>query len=347
MKILIFSVLSVLISNSAYAQAKDHIIPNGDVEIGGTLLTADDDSKLVILLSGSGAQDRDETILGFKPFRIIADSLSKAGISTFRFDDRGIGASTGNLGESTIDDLTSDVQAIIDYFEAAEFGYSEYILLGHSEGGMVAASAAKADERVSGVILWAAPAIELKDVITDQIKSIQMAMGKTEADLESTLIFQEKAYEAVRTNSGWDSLRADFKALIEFELAKLPKEQLAFINDVEAFADGQFNAQVKPINTPHMRSFLFFNTMRALAQTTVPSLAIYGGNDIQVSQELNGSAYKFACEDYGLDCTLKTFPDANHLFQKANTGMPDEYGELPKEFVPGFLEAISDWVKEQ
>ena len=342
--------MTVLIGSGVVkAQSIEHevIIPNNVLQIGGTLIASDSKSPLVIMLSGSGAQDRDETILGFKPFKIIADSLIEAGISTFRLDDRGVGQSTGNLGASTIDDLTSDVQAIMDYFETSEYGYSEFILLGHSQGGMVATSTAKVDERVTGVILWAAPTVELKDVISDQIRAIQLALGKTEADLVSTLEFQEKAYEAVRTGEGWDSLRTDFKKLIEAELEKLPPAQRAYINDVDAFANAQFEAQVRGINSPNMKSFLFYNSMQDLARTNIPSLAIYGGKDIQVSETLNASAYEFACDDYGLDCTLKTFPDANHLFQKANTGLPDEYGELPKEFVPGFVDTMVEWIKNQ
>ena len=334
-------------SPMATSQEENLLIPNGDLQIGGTFLGAESASNpLVIFLSGSGAQDRDETILGFKPFKIIADHLAENGISSFRFDDRQVGESTGNLAEATIDDMTEDVQVIMDYFEENEaHTFNEFIVLGHSQGGMVAASTAEKDDRVKGVVFWATPTVPLKDVITDQIKTIQLALGKTESDLEATLEFQEKAYEAVRTDTGWDSLRADFKQLIETELAKLPEAQRGYITDVDAFANAQFDAQVRPINSPHMRSFLFYDTMRAMAKTNVPSLALFGEKDIQVSVDLNGTAYQFSCEENALNCTYKTFADANHLFQKAITGMPDEYGALPPEFVPGFLEEISGWIE--
>jgi hypothetical protein len=336
-------ILALTFAMAGFAQESEHSVTNKEVNIAGTLLEANtNEYPLVIFLTGSGGQDRDETIFGFKPFKIIAEHFAEQGISSFRFDDRQMGKSTGNLSEATLTDLAGDVQAIMDYFGE---DYQSYILLGHSQGGMTAAAIARADERVSGLMLWATPTVPLKDVITDQIRIIQFAMGKTETDIQNTLEFQEMAYEAARTNEGWDGLRNAFKSLVETEIAKLPPAQQAYVTDVEAFANAQFEAQVKPIQSPHMRSYLHYDAMQDVIASEVPSIALFGGKDTQVTDALNGSAYKAACEANNLPCTYKLYPEANHLFQKAGTGLADEYASLPKEFVDGFLADLAEWIK--
>ncbi|MEQ9309172.1 MAG: alpha/beta hydrolase [Balneolaceae bacterium] len=333
-------------SISLFAQEKEIIIRNGEVEIGGTLFFPDSetDGTLVILISGSGPQDRDESIVGFKPFKVIAEHLVENGISSYRFDDRGVGKSTGVFNDATLQIMASDVGAIISHFkESSEHSYSEFILLGHSQGGMVGAKAATQNKDVTHLILMASPIVSLKDVISEQIVVMQKAIGKTDEDLEPTLAFQEKVYAAVRTDEGWDEVRENFKELINAELAKLPEAQQAYITDRNAFAEAQFTRSIDPIKTLQMRSLLFYDSGNDIESLNIPILGIFGGKDTQVTVKQNGRRLDEICSSKE-NCVSITFEDANHLFQKAQTGLPMEYATLSKEFVVGFLSSISSWI---
>ncbi len=345
LSILLFSLFQSSIA--LYAQEQELIIKTNEVDIGGSLFLPEADPKnpLIILISGSGAQDRDESILGFKPFQKIAEHLSENGIPSFRFDDRGVGKSTGVFNKATLDILVSDVEAIIQYFkQESDVKFDEFILLGHSQGGMVAAKAASQNKAIVKVILMASPTVPLKNVISEQIVVMQKAVGKTDEDLVQTLAFQDKVYEAVRTDTGWDELEVDFKELIKAEIAKLPEAQQAYITDIDAFSKAQFERSVNPIKTPQMRSLMFYDAGEDLSKLNIPILGLFGEKDTQVTEEQNASRFNEICEDREEYCVTVVFENANHLFQKADTGLPMEYATLAKEFVDGFLESISKWV---
>ncbi|MEQ9266515.1 MAG: alpha/beta hydrolase [Balneolaceae bacterium] len=337
----------LFITMTTQAQTENVIIDNDGVPIGGTLQFPEEgtSNRLVIMISGSGAQDRDETILGFKPFQVIAEDLAKSGTASYRYDDRQVGESAGIFTEATLDILASDVDAIINYFNSEHSTtYDEFILLGHSQGGMVGTYAASRNELVSGLILMASPIVPLKDVIDSQITIMQKAMGKTDADIATTLEFQKEAYEAVRTNSGWDELKVSFQTLLEDEIAKLPLAQQQMITDMDAFAEAQFNQQVSPIRTPQMRSLMFYDAGNDLARLKIPVLGLFGGKDTQVPLDQNGTRFDEICKDKGGQCQNTTFSEANHLFQKANSGLAMEYASLAKEFIEGFTESINTWI---
>lgn len=328
--------------------SQDLIITNRDLQIGGTLELPDGHEKgnpLVIMITGSGAQDRDETIFGFKPFQQIANHLKENGIASFRYDDREIGSSTGDFAASTLDDLSNDVDVIMDYFQfQAEEIFDDFILLGHSQGGVVSAKVAAKDDRVKGVILIASTTVPLKEVINEQVTLIQRAMGKSENDIEYILSFQEKAYETSRLNEGWDELKIEYQNGFEREVANLPAAQRQYIVDVEAFANTQFNTAVTPLRAPQMRSLLHHDPATDIDGLEIPILALFGGKDTQVAPSQNETVLVEICENDLMNCEIQNFADANHLFQKANSGFMNEYAMLPKEFVDGFLDSISDWV---
>jgi pimeloyl-ACP methyl ester carboxylesterase len=340
--------LVLLFSGMKSSTAQELLIPNEELQIGGTLELPENHQKgepLVILITGSGAQDRDETIYGFKPFKVIAEHLADQGIASFRYDDRQIGESTGDFAASTLDDLTNDVIAIMDYFQyQSEVLFDDFILLGHSQGGIVSAKVAATDDRVTKLILMASTMVPLKDVINEQVTIMQKAAGKSEEDIEYILGFQELAYEATRTNEGWDELKVEFQKLVEREIAKLPEAQRQYIVDVEAFANTQFNAQVTPLRSPQMRSLLFYDPAEDLSKLRIPMFAIFGGKDTQVTVEQNYEKFDELCAANDLDCTSQIHNNANHLFQPANTGFVTEYATLPKEFLEGFLTDISEWI---
>ncbi len=345
-KLISICIISAIVSFQSNAQSL--IIPNGELQIGGTLEVSESHEKgtpLIILITGSGAQDRDETILGFKPFKIMADHLMEQGIASFRYDDRQIGESTGDFSDATLDDLANDVVSVMNYFQyQADVIFDDFILLGHSQGGVVSARVAAKDDRVAGVILMASTTVPLKEVINEQVILIQQASGKSEEDIEYVLSFQEKAYETARKNEGWDELKVEYQKLIEREVGNLPEVQRQYIVDVEAFAEAQFNAAVTPLQSPQMRSLLHYDPAKDMGGLEMPILALFGGKDTQVTPSQNESVLNELCQNDLMNCTIRNLADANHLFQKANTGFINEYGMLPKEFVDGFLDSISEWV---
>ncbi|RNC84620.1 MAG: alpha/beta hydrolase [Balneola sp.] len=341
--------LLLLVSTNSVAQDQEVIIDNCEIDIAGSYLAGDHENgyPLVIMISGSGAQDRDETVVGFKPFKDIADHLASQGISSFRFDDRQVGKSTGVFNDATLETLVSDVAAIIRFFQNdADTKYDEFILLGHSQGGMVGARTAAQMEEVKGLILMAAPTVPLKDVIDDQITIIQTMMGKTEADIAPTLKFQKIAYEASRTNEGWEEVKEAFRELLRTEIDKLPEAQRAFITDFDAFADAQYAQQIGAIQTPQMRTLLHYDAGEDIAKLDIPIFGIFGELDTQVTPSLNATTLESICEGNDLNCTMETISEANHLFQKAKNGMVQEYAYLEKKFIDGFLESLSNWVGE-
>jgi hypothetical protein len=347
MRYLLLILSFAMLTLSLNAQSSDLVISNGEIEIGGTLLLPEGEMKapLVILSTGSGAQDRNETIMNFQLFKIIAEDLAAEGIPSFRYDDRGVGVSTGSLAESTLEDLASDVHAITKYFSTeAETMFDEFIHFGHSQGGVVGIKSAAENEKITRLILMASPVVPMKDVISAQVRILQESMGKTEEEIEVTLAFQDKVYEAVRTGEGWDSLKADYRKLLETEISKLPPAAQASIKDWNAFTEAQFSRQVKPMRTPQMSSFMHYDPREDLATLDIPVYAIFGGKDTQVTIEQNYEAFNKVCEEYNLNCTTQILNDANHLFQKAETGMVSEYQSLPKEFIEGFTYEIYDWI---
>lgn len=329
------------------AQDLDLIIPNGETDIGGTLSKVENkgDFPVVIMITGSGAQDRDETIYGFKPFKVIADSLKEAGIESFRYDDRGVGQSTGKFGDATLDDLVSDVNAITTYL-LSQYGYDEFILLGHSQGGVVALKSLESNPDIAGIILMASPTVVLKDVINEQVSSLQALAGKSEKEIANTLRFQEQVYRAVESDSGWDEVKAAYGDLVKAELEKLPEAQQAYIVDVDAFIEAQYKQQVLPMNIPQMRSLLFYDPLAKFNEIEIPILGIFGGKDTQVTPEQNKTPLDQVCNVPDTKCEIRVFPEANHLFQKAGTGLVNEYATLPKEFVSGFTKLMGNWIQE-
>ncbi len=348
LKFLTFLFFVAMINTQSSAQ--ELVIPHGDLEIGGTLELPDAHQKgapLVIMITGSGAQDRDETILGFKPFKLVAEHLKGEGIASFRYDDRQMGTSTGDFSSATLDDLANDVKAIMDYFQfQSETLFDEFILFGHSQGGIVSTRLAANDDRISAMVLMASTMVPLKEVINEQVIIMQKAAGKTEDDIQPVLEFQELAYETARKNEGWDELKVEYQKLIESEVAKLPENQRQYIVDVEAFSNAQFSAQVTPLQSAQMRSLLHYDPVDDLDGLEIPILALFGGKDTQVTPVQNETVFVEVCENDRMNCTNKNFPKANHLFQPANTGFVTEYATLPKEFVDGFLEEISGWLLE-
>jgi len=321
---------------------------SGGLKLAGTLTLPEGDGPFpaVILISGSGAQTRDEDIFGFKVFRRLADHLTRNGIAVLRYDDRGVGGSEGNLLECTTACLAEDARAAVAFLQGRpEIDRGRIGLLGHSEGGLVAAMVAASSADVSFVVLLAGPSLPGEEILKRQLALIMRAQGASEEDIARAQERQARTFAAVRTGAGWEELRTQMEAEIRAAVLALPEEQRKALGDLDEFVRRSAAEQLAQVQAPWFRFFLDYDPRPDLQMVRVPVLALYGERDLQVPAEANAAALREALRAGGNAAfDIFVIPEANHLFQRAITGAPDEYAKLEKDFAPGVLELIARWI---
>ena len=324
---------------------------NGAITLAGTLTlpTGAGPHPAVVLISGSGGQNRDEELFGFKPFAILADHLTKQGIAVLRYDDRGIGGSTAGSEADTSETFATDVSAAVDYLKGrSEIDASQIGLLGHSEGGIIAPIVATTGREIAFLVLMAGTGVPGKELLPAQVGAIALAGGATEEEAKANVAEEERVIAAVLTGKGLEDVKSDlvkrFKAVAE----QMPEDQRKALGDLDQWAVQVVEGELGVLGGPWMKFFLTHDPAAALEKVDAPVLALFGGKDTQVPAGLNETAIKAAlAQGDNTDVTTKVFPEANHLFQAAKTGSPSEYAELKPEFVPGFLDTIGDWILER
>jgi len=298
----------------------------------------------VVMITGSGPQDRDEQLVGFRPFRIIADHLTRLEIAVYRYDDRGVGSSTGSVSEATSSDFADDVLAAATRISAhPRIDAARIGLIGHSEGGIVAPIAANRSSAISFAVLLAGTSVTGAEVIYEQAMLIARTASASEDDIAKQTQFQQRMFEALKRGEDLEQFRDEMAADFRQAIATAPPEQRAAISDVDEFIETRVNTEIAQIQTPWFRYFLSYDPAVALRKAEIPILALFGELDLQVSPAQNYEPMVEALSGND-DVTIEVIPGANHLFQAAVTGSPSEYATLDKSFIPGFLEKISDWI---
>lgn len=357
MKKLIFAAfISFLCIQNIEAQNSEHIninsidliIKANDIKIGGTLIipTKLKISSLVIMSSGSGDQDRDETLEGFKIFKVIADHLASKGIASFRYDDRGVGASTGDFVNSTIEDHTEDLEHILEYFKSAEaHTFNDFILFGHSQGGILAAKVAVGNPSVKKVILMGAPAVPLIEVVLYQVRQEYNTYKINKSLIEADVSAHNKLMKAIENDQNIDEAYNLFKETTTSIMYELwSSEEVVDSQKIEQDAVAKANEFKLIYALPSLTSFLYYDPTKNYEQLKVPVLSLFGGLDFQVTIAQNKDRMENALLKSATDYQFITFENANHFFQKATTGSSDEYATLEKKFVDDFLDGISNWI---
>ena len=303
----------------------------------------------VALISGSGAQDRDSNLFGFKTFTVIADRLARQGIAVLRFDDRGVGGSSGDSLQATIQDRAQDVRAAVELLQSRDDIDPELIgLMGHSEGGMIAPLVASRNDSISFVVLVAAPAVAVDAVLRAQLVEMLNADGATQEQLELAQAQQELTLRAVASGEGWDEVVEMARQTAQQQIEALPEARREAIADIDLYVETAIREQIKSVQSAWFKSLVEYDPAPVLRELTVPVLAVYGELDTQVPAAMNASAFSEAiAEADNPDYTVVTLLGVNHLFQEAVTGSPSEYAELKPEFVPGFLESVIEWILRQ
>jgi hypothetical protein len=284
----------------------------------------------VVLITGSGPQDRDETVFGHKPFWVLADYLTRQGIAVLRADDRGVGKSGGNFQTATTADFATDAEAGVAYLKTRP-EISKIGLIGHSEGGVIAPMVAARNHDVAFIVMMAGTGVPGDQILVAQTELLSEAMGtphdkalkegEDEREL-LTMVEQEK-----------DQAVLD-KKLREKLAGKVPEAQLGL--------------EVKQVSSPWFRYFISYDPSTALRQVTCPVLALNGQKDKQVPPDLNLPAIRKALEEAGnKHFEAVELPGLNHLFQTAKTGAPSEYAEIEETISPIALEKIASWILKQ
>jgi uncharacterized protein len=323
---------------------------NDGNSFAGTITYPKDEGKkfpVIVMITGSGAQNRDEEIYGFKIFRVIADHLTKNGIAVLRYDDRGVGGSKGkSVNQSTTEDFAGDVVAAVEFLKTKEYIHPQSIgLFGHSEGGIVAPLAAN-KTNIAFMVLMAGTGVKGIDVIKEQSKLIMKAENATEEEISGYIVMLNLMYETLVKDGNIKELEEQLEKNVNDSYEKMSAEEKKAVKDKDAYVKETVQSTIKQFSSNWMKYFLSYDPSYALERIHCPVLMLFGGKDLQVIASQNQKPMEDALIKAGnQDYSVKIYPDANHLFQEAGTGSPNEYAQLPKSFVPGFLDDITEWIK--
>lgn len=296
----------------------------------------------VVLISGSGPQNRNEELMGHKPFLVLADHLTRNGIAVLRFDDRGVGKSKGNFNKATSADFANDVEAAVAYLKTRkETDRKKIGLIGHSEGGLIAPMVAERNRDVRYIVLMAGPGVKGKDVLEVQVELLGKAGGASEAEAKKEARQMREMTDILTMNGDSSVINSAFRAYIN--------------NAYDALADSirkqvsrpLYTMQYARLNTPWMKYFLNYDPAPALEKIRIPVLALNGSKDLQVWAPQNLPAIERSLKKAGnRNYVIKELPGLNHLFQESRTGGSDEYGEIEQTLSPVLLAEITAFIKK-
>lgn len=322
------------------------------IQFGGTLSLPDTAGgtkyPAVILISGSGAQDRDETILGHKPFAVIADYLTRQGFAVLRVDDRGVGKTTGDHSIATSADFADDKEAALDYLQSNKWIDKNRIgLIGHSEGGMIAPLLAAKRPDVKAIVLLAGPGIKGSRLLTEQVVAIFKSNGTNAAMTDAYGKLYEKIINAIGTAK--DSSAA-FSNTVQLSTRWNADDSTKKLFKVYSREEIDLNAKemVEELYSPWFRYFLTYEPSAALKKLRCDVLALNGSKDIQVLPQSNMEGIQKALAGgRARSYEIKEVEGVNHLFQSCKTCTTGEYDTLEESFSPAVLEIMSNWLLQK
>jgi uncharacterized protein (TIGR03067 family) len=317
------------------------------VKLAGTLTFPKDRGPVpaVVLISMSGPQDRDATEFGHKLFLVLADFLTRQGIAVLRYDDRGVGKSTGKFAGATSADFAEDAQAAVEYLKSRkEIDPKAIGLIGHSEGGVVAPLVATKSRDVAFLVLLAGPALPGEEVALLQTPLMQQTFGATEKQIDFNMALQKRFFAVLKEEKDDAAAERKVRSAIKEEFGKLPE---ADRKEMMAVKDA-FEKQMVAPTFPWHRYFLSHDPRPVMGKVSCPVLALFGEKDIQVPPGHHAKEMEKALRaGRNKDVTVKVIPRANHLFQKCTFGSVHEYCAIPQTISPEVLELIAGWIREK
>jgi len=317
------------------------------IKLAGTLTLPHSEGLFpaVLLISGSGAQDRNEMLFNHRPFLVLADYLTRRGIAVLRVDDRGVGGSTGNVSQATSEDFAGDVFAGIEYLKSRiEVNKKQIGLIGHSEGGVIAPMVAVQSTDVAFIVMMAGSVLTGEEILYLQAALINRAEGISEDKIARNRALQESLFTVIKKEKDSVAVEKQLREILMNSIAEMSEEEKDAMGDTEAIVESQITAIV----SPWFRYFLEYDPRPILRKVTCPVLAINGEKDLQVPPKENLSAIEEALGVGGNEnYTIRELPGLNHLFQTAQTGSTSEYGKIEETISPVVLKMIADWILEQ
>ena len=305
-----------------------------DVELAATLTIPEGQGPFpaVLLMTGSGPNDRDETLMGHKPFWVLADYLTRKGIVVLRADKRGVGKSTGSYSQAVMADFAADADAGIEFLKMRPEVNAKHIgLIGHSEGGVEAPMAAAHNADVAFVVMMAGTGVPGDQLLPEQARLLEKAMGKSQQEIDKDVATQHAVLTAVENDKDDAVLQKDLRQILA---GKVP--------------DAQMDLQIKTVTSPWFRDILTYDPAPTLAKLTCPVLVLNGEKDLQVPPSQNLPPIRKALETSGnKNFEIVELPGLNHLFQDAKTGAIGEYAEIEQTMSPVAMETISSWILKQ
>ena len=309
----------------------------------------------VVMVTGSGPQDRDESIGRHKPFAVLARFLAEQGIASLRYDDRGVGESTGNFLTATSGDFAKDALAVWNYACGLKELDSERIgILGHSEGGLVGPMVANWESKVAFLVLLAPPGVTGGDVLKSQIDRMSELQGIDKDTRRVTMMLQQRLQDIA---SGYfvddATMKRDIRKAIQdqwplLESAALARDPMVNATELRQQLTTQIDLQFMEMKMPWYAYFLNYDPGPSWLLLRCPTLAIWGEKDVQVLPKLNSAAVQQMVErNPGLEATLVVLPGINHMMQTCTTGLSEEYDEIDETISPDVLDAIRQWFNQQ
>ena len=311
-------------------------IEHDGIQLAGTLTIPEGDGPFpgVVLITGSGPQNRDEEIFGHKPFLVLADYLTKHNIAVLRYDDRGIGSSTGNFAAATSEDFAVDAKAVLRFLaERPEIDDERTGLIGHSEGGIISTMLGAVEQDVDFIVLLAGPACPGDEIIYQQSAAILRVQGVDEEIIQKLNEQRALLFNILKREGDITGARQELdKILIEMGIQQ----------------ENIRKQEIRKIESPWFRSFLRYDPCPDLERIEVPVLALIGSRDLQVLAEVNIPALKEHLGKSGNpDVTVLEIEGLNHLFQPAETGLIAEYNLIETTIAPSVLELIAGWILDR
>ncbi|MFW6313322.1 MAG: alpha/beta hydrolase family protein, partial [Spirochaetota bacterium] len=324
--------------------------PDAGITLAGTITRPGGEGPFpaVVLISGSGQQNRDEEVFGHRPFHVLADALTRSGIAVLRYDDRGVGESDGaeTLADMTTRDSAGDAAAALAFLEDRAYVDPRRAgLIGHSEGALIAlmiATGGQTDE--SGrpvvpidvdpdfIVLLAGNGVPGDELLLMQSRAILEASGASSEQIEAVAAANRRIYDLALSGAPRDEVATEIDEILTD--AGVPANQIEL--------------QRNQILSPWIEFFLRYDPASDLRRVEDPVLALIGGLDLQVPAEENLPAIRTALAEAPVeDVTVRELPGLNHLFQPAQTGAVEEYAQIETTFDPSVLELVAEWIVER
>lgn len=320
---------------------------NSEISLSGTLTLPSPTGPFpaVILIHGSSPLDRDETILGHKPFLVLSDHFTRHGIAVLRFDKRGVGKSTGNYNNATTEDFCDDVAKGVEYLKSRpEIIRNQIGLVGHSEGGVVAPMLAAKSNDVAFIVLMAGTGVNGEEILCEQGKLLHRAAGVDEEMIAVDTQVRKIFTGIVKKETNRDVAKKQIHEALAKFLSGLTESQKTWIK-IHSVVTEDF---IKRFNSPWGHFHFSYEPTTALRRITIPMLVLNGELDLVVSPKQNLPLIDEALKEAGnKDYTIIELPKLNHAFQTCVIGSWAEYEQIDETIAPSALNIMTDWILEK